>query len=118
MLQMTDFLNISDSTLAELTYYVPLNLGQVLPLEAEQRGIKSIGHEVVLGHDLRIIVLRCLQDAVETEEGQDLWKPIILELNRRGQHQFVIEDKLVHNVDIDRFRVDVMYFIEDQEIYF
>jgi hypothetical protein len=54
-----------------------------LTLEAKQRGIESIGHEVVLGHYLRIIVLSSLEDAVETEEREDLWKvPLIFELNR------------------------------------
>ena len=29
----------------------------------------------------------------------------------------MIEDKLVHNVNIDRLRVDVVDFIEDQIVY-
>jgi hypothetical protein len=56
---------------------------------------------------------------VEAEEGEDLWKSVIIfELIRRGQHQFVVEDKLVHYVYIIRFWVDAMCFIENQAVYF
>jgi hypothetical protein len=65
--------------------------------------------------------LSTLQDAVETEEREDLWKtPLIFDLNRillRGQQKLMIEDKLVHNVNIGRLRVDVVDFIEDQIVY-
>lgn len=68
---MNDILNISDSTLVELAQYVHLYLDQVLLLEAKQRGIEGIRHEVKLFHYQGIIVLSCFQNAVENEKGED-----------------------------------------------
>jgi hypothetical protein len=62
-----------------------------------------------------------LEYAFKAEDGEDLRKSLLLfKLIRfvlRGQHQFVVEDKLVHDVDIVRFCVDVLNFIENQVVH-